>query len=154
MSIAPRLILTQTAQQRFFHRWAGSQSSKLLHSLKTNPGISHYLAHDPKYTAMLRARLRHNRARTNTLLSKFGLADSANCSVCNEPDTIEHLLEHCPRFDSARFTCTNSLASIHSTLSLDTPTILDADSIPKNFRRRALRVTGEFLLAVNRIHKL
>src|SRR5690242_17441077 len=49
--------------------------------------------------------LRFNRPRLNQSLHRRACAPSTECSTClnNTPETVEHILMHCPRYDIPRF---------------------------------------------------
>ena len=66
----------------------------------------------PRYLSILNpilsstiSRLRFNRARLNQSLDKRACSPSTECSTClhNTPETVEHVLMHCPRYDKPRF---------------------------------------------------
>jgi hypothetical protein len=90
-----------------------------LRSVKLRPGVSHYLYHDTKSTAVLRARLRFdmNGLQMGVVASRVAaqqdrsshaaqaeLRNQRRCQLCGreDADSRRHLLVNCPALDAAR----------------------------------------------------
>jgi len=79
--------------------------------LHLTPETALYIRRDSRPDAILRARIRLNRAHFNARQYKLQLSDSPLCAVCQVPETDHHALIQCPRFSSARFACQASMSS-------------------------------------------
>ena len=66
--------------------------------LRTTHGVAEYVLSDPRPVAVLRARLRLNRAGLNSILFRFRSVPSPACELCKHPtEDVEHVLLHCLR---------------------------------------------------------
>ena len=76
---------------------------------------------------------------------KRGLVPTDKCAVCDETETREHFLLHCPRYAHTRFKYQQALSALG--LRLDLATILGEVSapIPRRRRREVLTITGNFV---------
>ena len=63
-------------------------------------------------TSSIVSRLRFNRARLNQSLHKRRCSITPMCTTCNTPETVEHVVMDCPRYDAIRFNCLCALSSI------------------------------------------
>jgi hypothetical protein len=111
-----RLNLSLLARQRSFAEWqAAGGGSAMLRKLKTRAGRSWYLYLEARSTAVLRTRLRFNRAALAAPLAERGIVASPVCTlhkVCKQQksaQSIEHVLLHCPALQDARNRCRNQL---------------------------------------------
>ena len=78
---------------------------EVLRDVKPQPGLSAYLKMDSRSTSVHRARLRLDRALTHANMYQRKLADSPYCpsARCHrQPETVQHLLLHCPRYQRDR----------------------------------------------------
>jgi hypothetical protein len=135
-------------------RWARSPHGVWqLKGLKLTPGPSEYLLEDGRRLAAVRARLRLNRCSLNASLAQRRLVLDPNCTVCAVPETVEHCLLECPRYEAPRRECAAALDFLR--LPLNFATVLGSvyDRGPEQ-RRSALAATGKFLQAIDNIRKL
>ena len=101
-----------------------------LRSIKTTPGRSHYLYRPFFSSTPLRSRMRANRAFTNRYLHTTNRAEAdtctlhSSCSTALLPQTVQHLLLHCPRYRSQRELLFDELAQLDPSLSLTLPLLL------------------------------
>lgn len=98
------------ARKRTFEDWSGQGSGATLQACKTRPGRSWYLYIEPRAAAVLRARLRFNRASLAASLSRRALKASPccphpPCRAGGVEESVEHGLMHCPMLDDARRRC-------------------------------------------------
>lgn len=133
-----------------------------LSTCKPSPGLAYHLHHDTSAQAQRRARLLLNRARTGEVLARFHKtgADPVNPScthpTCSSPvdpstpvptDTVEHMLLHCPRHNSARQRLVHHFNQLTPPLPLSLSTILLATPPPvlKAQRLPLIAHTNSFL---------
>lgn len=133
----------------------------------TTPGLSYqrYLRHDPPRIAMLRARLRLQRAHTNQYRVKFRLPQpNLVAELCEHPpcltsgimETIEHVLLHCPRYQLARQVLVRTIRNIYTWpsavvfLPLTVPFVLGAFAVQlaPALSSQLLTASGDFLFAI------
>lgn len=69
-------------------------------------------------------RMRCGHTSLNESLFRFSIVASPNCSVCDTPETLDHVLWECTRFNSQRTQLINHLISSISTLSLPAKSLL------------------------------
>ena len=107
----------------------------------------------------MRARLRLNRCSLNASLAERGLRGDPpdpNCALCAVPETVDHCLLQCPRYDAPRRECRAALDYLGLPLTL--PTVLGSTeaypSQPPDLCRQALIATGRYLLAIDALRKL
>ena len=120
-----QLLLAATSKQlwnivfqRFYQSWFNAQhpsnpdadphslfSCYMSLSTCSDTRIPRYLSILSPTLSSTISRLRFNRARLNQSLHKRASAPSTECSTClhNTPETVEHVLMHCPRYDKPRF---------------------------------------------------
>jgi len=109
------------ARKRSFSEWVhDGRGSPLLRQLKTRPGRSQYLYMEPRGSAILRARLRFNRATLAASMARRGDACSPLCTLTAEcrqnqhHQTVEHVLLFCPALQLQRRRCTMQLQRLHN----------------------------------------
>jgi Reverse transcriptase (RNA-dependent DNA polymerase) len=71
--------------------------------------LDHHLRADPPTVIILRSRLRLSCTHLNSPLFKRKRVASPACPHCDRPETIEHVLLHCPHYHQARLTFFNSI---------------------------------------------
>jgi len=131
-----------------------SNFSHLLCNLQPSPCPTAYIRHDPRTTAILRARIRLNRCNVNHSLFRRNLSDTDICPVCpGVTETSQHILFACPAYDSARHSCFNALDGFGCPISL---AVLTGDmvSVRSSNRSLALHITATYLIAINTIRHL
>jgi hypothetical protein len=131
-----------------------SAGSKTLKALKPRPGLSQHLLLDDRVVCSLRSRLRLNRSSLNASLAERKVVPSALCSLCGVPESTEHCLLVCPRYAVARDKCREQLQNLGVAMTIDAllgnPEVLNSSrELPA-----ALTITGEYLLAINKIRRL
>jgi hypothetical protein len=97
----------------------------LLRSLKTSPARSHFLYREFGPATSLRCRFRCGRARPQRYLHSIQRATASDCRhpPClalnpRPPETIQHILLECPRFDTLRSQLLSSLLPLRADLTL------------------------------------
>ena len=132
------------------------KSGRRFQALKRKPGISAYLVYNTRPTAALRARLRLDRSYLNESKARRGWADTELCSDCpNLPESLEHVLLHCPTFAHSRGVCEMTFAQLG--IPFSTASILDAepfDDLPAAARDAALHASSRLLYAINQLRPL
>jgi hypothetical protein len=129
------LSLSLLARQRSFKEWqAEGTGGGVLRTCKLRAGRSLYLYHESRGTAVLRARLRFNRASLEQSLHMRGLAVSptcfhVDCRRAGLEDTVDHALLHCPLIRVERERCRNQLAALNPPIALTLQVALG--SLPK-----------------------
>ena len=77
----------------------------------TDTSIPSYLHTLTPNTSSIVSRLRFNRARLNQSLHKRSCAITPMCATCNTPETVQHVVMECPRYDDIRYQCLCALSS-------------------------------------------
>jgi hypothetical protein len=97
----------------------------LLRLLKTSPARSHFLYREHGPATSLRCRFRCGRAHTQRYLHSIQRATASDCRhpPClalnpRPPETIQHILLECPRFDILRSQLQSSLLPLRADLTL------------------------------------
>jgi len=169
----PELLLAATSKQlwnivfqRFYDTWFYAQ-----HPLNPDPDphsifpcymssptcsdtrIPLYLERlDPSLSSIV-SRLRFNRSRLNQSLHKRAWVPTSECPTCrrNIPETVEHVVMHCPRYDHPRFDLLWDLSYMLKLPplrpSFPFPFLLCSlpDSVPKSLHTRIIRRIASFL---------
>ena len=115
--------------------------------------IPRYLSVLPSCLSSIISRLRFNRARLNQSLNKRNCVPTSQCSTClnNIPETVEHVLMHCIRYDRYRFPLFCDLDFLLKlppiSSSFPFPFLLCSfpDSIPKTLHVRIIHRIASFL---------
>jgi len=115
----------------------------ILRSVKFGPACSFFLYEEPRARAVLRTRLRFDRASLAKSLHKRALADSPLCPLCasGAEQTVEHALLRCafPPLATARAVCLDQLQQLGS-YALDLQLLLEGWSAappPRNAAKAA-----------------
>jgi hypothetical protein len=129
-----------------------SQHLKLLHR-DTPAALPAYLEMEDRRTAILRARLRFNKALLNESLHSRQLTSSPFCPeiACrHQVESPEHLLLHCPRFEHLRFNMMIVFASIN--VQMCARLLLgEVGDLPHSLRRIVLEISGRYLHQIQKI---
>jgi hypothetical protein len=140
-------------QQQLLSWQADDAGSWQLKGLKLRTGHSPYLLHDGRRLSAIRARLRLNRCSLNASLAERRVTEDPNCAACGVPETVEHCLLDCPIYAGPRRQCEAALD--RGGLRLSYAVLLGADdSCPDDKLPTVLRVTGDFLLAIDNLRQL
>jgi hypothetical protein len=137
--------------------WRTSTRVKARHRLlKASPDPPLYLSADTKPLLVIRARLRMGVALVPSRKHIYDSTISANCSRCNVPGTVEHVLMHCPNHASARSLLVVSLIGLGIQLTVnvilgDVPRELAnrSDKTRRSVHTDVLRLTGVFIMSVD-----
>lgn len=97
--------LSEPALQRQIARVRWPTPKSRYSNLYLTPQPAPHIRLDTRPDAILRARIRLNRAHFNARQHKLQLTDSPLCPTCCVPETDAHVLLECARFDAARFAC-------------------------------------------------
>ena len=100
-------------------------------------------------TALTRLRTGHAGVRAH--LARFNLVNSPLCS-CRSPETIEHLLLHCPLGQHAWVNLTNQLTRVNVPVTLKN--VLGGGPYPCAIQNLIIDAVGSFLLAINVLYTL
>ena len=138
-----------------FDNWkfADQQMSKLLQGVKLQHGVSHYLTSDTRIICSIRARLRFDRALLNASLAQRRLRLSPDCELCNTPESVEHCLVACERYDNCRESCAKKLHAEGIDCNLGV-LLGDYTGLTAGQTRSAVDITSQFLLAIEALRKL
>ena len=155
----PRKLLQKQALDQQVLAWRRSDKGKRLKPLVPSPPrIPDYMYHDPRPIAIVRARLRFDRAALAESRRRRGekLLDIL-CPICNLPDTIEHLLHECllaglPRADMLAAARKAELPTNNASLSRWL--LGNTNSLHRKLVQTALDVGGSFLLSVSLTRQL
>jgi hypothetical protein len=155
--LPPRKVSTSKALTLQRLDWRRADKGKRLQRLATlGPRMPEYLFYDPRPIAVIRARLRFDRAALAESRQRRGEVDiDINCGTCNEPDSLDHLLHECllmPRDDLLREAAHASLPL--EEFDLNHWVLGSVDLIDKKRRTKALDIGATFLLAAANIRKL
>ena len=123
----------------------------------TNTPIPTYLhTLTPKMSSAV-SRLRFNRARLNQSLHKRKCSLTPMCNTCETtPETVEHVVMQCPRYDDIRYRCLCSLSSITKQPPLRSsfpfPYLLCEIplSVPKNHHHVLISIIATYLSQLQR----
>jgi Reverse transcriptase (RNA-dependent DNA polymerase)/Endonuclease-reverse transcriptase len=145
-----------TANPFYKHKWR---------TIKPTAEQALYLSVDPKPIVCIRARLRLACALTPHRKLIYGLLSSDRC--CGETGDSDHVIMRCSKFTSARLKCIRELRQLYRPVDLSTHLVLGLPPPPpqdpelrkdkaflKLLHHECLVITGEFLLAIDKIAHL
>lgn len=138
--------------------WQTSRRIKPKHRLlKREPDPPLYLSVDPKPLLTIRARLRMGVALVPFRKHIYDRSIPANCSRCNVPGTVDHVLMHCLKHATARSLLAVSLVDLGVELRINVilgdcpPEIAgSSDKTRISVHTDILRLTGLFIMSVDR----
>lgn len=90
-----------------------------------------YYSYGDRKLSIILCQLRNSKSQLNEDLFNDHLIDSPNCLNCNCPESAQHFLLKCPKFNNERMELINSLMSepsIYSTISLSPRDLLSGNS--------------------------
>ena len=130
-------------------------------AIKSSAGIASYILHDSKPVVCLRARFRLGVALTPQRRFIYSQVSSSLCPRCGVVGTTKHIILHCIHFGEVRARCAVSLAGLYFPVVLTLDLVLgEPPSTPaayvgerkflKSIHEQCLRITGEFLLDINK----
>ena len=159
VTVMSREELVRLAHDRVQTSWNQSWLDNV-----NNSGKGHFLtliknqvgfwpwAHNNKRTVETAlARLHTGHAGVRAHLARFKLCDSPLCS-CGSPETIEHLLLHCPQHAPARFQLTNTLTRLNIPVTLQN--LLGGGPYPCPIQNQIVDAVATFLSATKTLHLL
>ena len=127
----------------------------------TDTSIPSYLQILHPNTSSIVSRLRFNRARLNQSLHKRSRSITSMCATCiNTPETVEHVVMQCPRYDTIRFQCLCALSSHTKQPPLRSfypfPFLLCdiPPSIPKQQHHMYIQIISVFLSKLQRMRNM
>ena len=125
-----------------------------------------YTLHDDPSTAAKRARLRFGRALIAFCWFHCGnKKTNPECTHCRGtgdntfipylPETVQHIIEQCPRYKTQRDTCSTQLQQISPSIIFNTSTILSPHDQPQlqQYLKQVLHISGTFIQQIQRIRK-
>jgi endonuclease/exonuclease/phosphatase family metal-dependent hydrolase len=157
-----------TAWEASYKEWYEQRADHSLppmYSLQTptRKTLPEYTLHDDPSTAAKRARLRFGRALIAFCWVHCGnKTANPECSHCRDEgifprpqETVPHVIEHCPRYQTQRDICTAQLQHISPTIEFNTTTILSPQNQPQHTRylKQIFHISGIFIKAIHRIRK-
>ena len=123
-------------------------------SLRTSQGVAAYVLSDPRPVAVLRARLRLNRANLNSIQFRYRAVPSPACDRCKHSiEDVEHVLLHCPTFAAPRAVCSDALSRLNLPMSVSR-LIGDPSDLPHVTAKALLAASGHYLLAISNTGRL
>jgi endonuclease/exonuclease/phosphatase family metal-dependent hydrolase len=159
------------AWEAFYKQWYTKREGHSLppHYTQETPErktLPTYSLHDDPSTAAKRARLRFGRAliafcwfhcgnkKTNPECTRCrGTAD--NTSTPYLPESVQHIIEQCPRYKTQRDTCSTQLQQISPSIIFNTSTILSPHDQPQlqQHLKEVLHISGAFIQQIQHIRK-
>ena len=92
-------------------------------------------------------RFRLGHVGVHTHMFRFEMEGSGYCSVCNTPETIEHLWLHCDKHEEARNCMIVALDALSVPFSLRN--VLSAGEFDKKTQRKILKIISQFIQSIN-----
>lgn len=96
---------TQTTWQEY---WDISESGRHLYQIQRHVGDGRKVGFKCGEENII-TRLRIGHSGLNHTLHKIGKHPTGNCTHCNQPETVEHVLLHCKKYDTQRKNLSQSL---------------------------------------------
>jgi len=153
-STAEMKAARKTIDKLQFDVWVfDSSTANHLKGIKLNYGTSSYLLHDSRAICNVRARLRFDKASLHASLAQRRIVQDPNCALCHVPETVEHCILHCQRFDNLRTTCKSALLA--QNIPFNIATVLgDTTGLSPALTRHLLDTTSSYLLGMHAIRRL
>ena len=133
-----------------------SEGARLKKLVPLQPRIADYLLHDPRPIAIIRARLRLDRAALAESRERRGerLATTL-CPTCKQIDSLDHLLLECKLLPHADLLRQAEAAGLPTQQhELHSWVLGKVDSISRKLAATALDIGGAFLLAAAKVREL
>ena len=118
---------------------------------KTSPWS--WLPHKHRRIDVAMARLRIGHVGLNEYLTRFNMANDQNCSLCNIPETVTHLLADCRKYTANRDTLQQKLRAKGIT-NTSVKTLLGGGNYDKETQLFIQDTMGKFLLETGVIKNL
>lgn len=165
LAATPKQLWT-IAFQRFYQTWFNAQHPSNPHAdphslfrcymtipTCTDVRIPRYLSVLSLTLSSILSRLRFNRSRLNHSLHKRACVPSSQCSTClnNTPETVEHVLMRCSRYDKQRFElfcdlyCLLKLPPVSSSVPFPFLLCSFPSSVPKSMHVHLIHLISSFL---------
>jgi hypothetical protein len=125
----PKLAMQQTIKQWQASPLRDPLDPPPLRTIKTTPGRTNYLYRPFHASNPLRSRMRANRAFTQRYLHTTNRSDTdtcthPTCATAQLPETVQHILLHCPRYNTARELLFGELHRLDPSLVITLPLLL------------------------------
>jgi hypothetical protein len=121
-------------------------------SIKSSASPSLFLSIDDPQTAATRANMRSGHRLNVWKVGKYTQSDE--CPHCKQPESIDHVILHCPAYDATRVLTTTLLATtLNNTVNFSVPTILGDDSQPIPVQKACLQISAPFINEIERIRR-
>jgi hypothetical protein len=124
---------------------------KHLTCIKSKVGYWPWANNNKRTVETALTRLRTGHAGVKAHLARFKLSDSPLCT-CGSPETIEHLLLHCPQHAPARVNLTITLTRLNIPVTLQN--LLGGGPYPSPTQNLIVDAVAVFLSATNTLHLL
>ena len=159
------------AWNAFYKEWYNDREDHSLppHYTQDTPArktLPAYTLHDHPSTAAKRARLRLGRALIAFCWFHCGnKSTNPECTRCRGtrdntflpylPETVQHIIEQCPTYNTQRDACTAQLQQISPSIIFNTSTILSPHDQPQlqQYLKQVLHISGTFIQQIQRIRK-
>ena len=168
MFMSSNITHADTAWEASYKEWYEQRADHSLppmYNLQTPPRktLPEYTLHDDPSTAAKRARLRFGRALIAFCWVHCGnKTANPECTYCRDEgilprpqETVQHVIEQCPRYETLRHICTAQLQQISPTIQFNTTTILSPQYQPQHqkYLKQIFHTSGMFIQAIHRIRK-
>ena len=98
-------------------------------------------------------RLRIGHVGLNEYLTKFNMANDQNCSRCNVPESVQHFLIDCGKYQDIRGNLRASLRQLGVT-SMSVKILLGGGDYARSIQIQIQAAVGKFLLETGEINNL
>ena len=135
----------------WLHNVNSSGRGQYLTRIKNKVGYWPWANNNNRTVETALTRLRTGHAGVRAHLARFKLCDSPLCA-CGSPETIEHLLLHCPQHALARVNLSNTLTRLNIPVTLQN--LLGGGPYPSLIQNLIVDALAAFLSATNTLHLL
>ena len=136
--------------QRFYE---GERDSLHIGYIKESSTTWSWLPHRHRRVDIAMTRLRIGHVGLNEYLTKFNMAHDENCSHCNVPESVQHFLIYCGKYQDIRGKLRTSLRQLGVT-SFTVKILLGGGDFTKDTQKQIMDVVGKFLLETGVIDNL
>lgn len=147
----------RTLKERFHIFWTSvwkdrvifSQKGKFLSNIIKEPKFRPWLSQKSRIQETALARLRIGHVGLNSHMHRFEMRDSANCTLCNVPETVDHFLIECNQYSNARNSMKEALQLIN--VNLSTVNLLLGGPYDESKQRKIHKIVIRFIMDSGKI---